>query len=361
MADDSGDLTVADIAFIVQELDTELNANILDSLLHGVYTGILVITLWNIFIANSRPNGKAMVAVIVLLHILTTINFAFQWSYMRSIVVDNAQDLGTKFVRIFEAGDPFFLETGITSAICTILADSTMIWRCWMVWGRCWLITLLPALCLVSATVFKIISIHRQLTDGTNDDLLTPVLYASFSLGTTLWSTLLIIYRVWTKGRTNERGLGAYRHVVEVLIESSALYSASLILFVAFFAHNDGAANYLDPITGIARGIAPTLLVGRVAAGHARPDDSWEGSVMTSLRFGEERVQESAQEGTLISINLDDVEAQSVDDEHRSQVEDHRTQRVAQDYNVETPREKADSDLSTALILQGRGTDDVGT
>ncbi len=102
-------------------------------------------------------------------------------------------------------------------------------------------------------TAFKIIYIHRQLTDGTIDDLLTPVLYVSFSLATTLWCALLIIYRVWTVGRTNEQGLGAYRHVVEVLIESSALYSASLILFVAFFAHNDWAANYLNPITGIAR------------------------------------------------------------------------------------------------------------
>ncbi len=35
MADNPGDLTAADITFIVQELDTELNANILDSLLHG--------------------------------------------------------------------------------------------------------------------------------------------------------------------------------------------------------------------------------------------------------------------------------------------------------------------------------------
>ncbi|PBK76278.1 hypothetical protein ARMSODRAFT_969024 [Armillaria solidipes] len=137
-----------------------------------------------------------------------------------------------------------------------------MIWRCWMVWGRRWSITLLPALYLVSAVVFKIIYIHRQLTDGTINDLLTP-----------------------TMGRTNERGLKAYRHVVEVLIESSALCSVSLILFVAFFAHNDWTANYLDPITGIARGVAPTLLVGRVAAGHARPDESWEGSIMTSLRF----------------------------------------------------------------------------
>ncbi len=68
-----------------------------------------------------------MVAVIVLLHILTTINFAFQWSYMRSTLVDNAQDLWTKALRIFEAGDTSFLETGITSAVCTILADSTLV------------------------------------------------------------------------------------------------------------------------------------------------------------------------------------------------------------------------------------------
>ncbi|SJL17228.1 uncharacterized protein ARMOST_20774 [Armillaria ostoyae] len=34
------------------------------------------------------------------------------------------------------------------------------------------------------------------------------------------------------------------------------------------------------------QGIAPTLIVGRVAAGHARPDDSWEGSISSSLHFG---------------------------------------------------------------------------
>ncbi len=35
--------------------------------------------------------------------------------------------------------------------------------------------------------------------------------------------------------------------------------------------------------------IAPTLLVGRVAAGHARPDDSWQESstsTVSSLNFG---------------------------------------------------------------------------
>ncbi|KAK0466027.1 uncharacterized protein EV420DRAFT_1509459 [Desarmillaria tabescens] len=163
-----------------------------------------------------------------------------------------------------------------------------MIWRCWMVWGRRWLTTLLPALCLVSAIVFKIIFLRCQVIDGAVNDLLNLVLYASFSLATTLWCTLLIIYH----------------HIVEVLIESSGLYSASLILFVAFFAHNDWAANYLDPITGIARGVALTLLVGHVAAGHAHSDDSWQGSIVTSLRFGHGQTRASAQEDTLISISL---------------------------------------------------------
>ncbi len=28
------------------------------------------------------------------------------------------------------------------------------------------------------------------------------------------------------------------------------------------------------------------MIVGRVAAGHARPEESWEGSITSSLRFG---------------------------------------------------------------------------
>lgn len=34
------------------------------------------------------------------------------------------------------------------------------------------------------------------------------------------------------------------------------------------------------------QGIAPTLLVGRVASGHSRPDDTWKGSALSSLHFG---------------------------------------------------------------------------
>ncbi|SJL13692.1 uncharacterized protein ARMOST_17140 [Armillaria ostoyae] len=73
---------------------------------------------------------------------------------------------------------------------------------------------------------------------------------------------------------------------------------------------------YLDPLASIARGVAPTLLIGRVAAGHARPDDSWKGSVLSSLHFGghpegSKTQNMSLQEDSLASAILDsDLEVQ---------------------------------------------------
>ncbi|KAK0466032.1 uncharacterized protein EV420DRAFT_1474845 [Desarmillaria tabescens] len=110
------------------------------------------------------------------------------------------------------------------------------------------------------------------------------------------WCTLLMIYRVLAVVRVID-GVGAYWHVLEVSVESSALYSVSLVLYVAFFAWGSNTLYYADPIAGITRGIAPTLLVGCVAVGHVRVrvEELWNGSVMTSpLRFGQDKTGKSS-------------------------------------------------------------------
>ncbi|KAK0498908.1 hypothetical protein EDD18DRAFT_1330154 [Armillaria luteobubalina] len=56
-------------------------------------------------------------------------------------------------------------------------------------------------------------------------------------------------------------------------------------------------------------GIAPTLIVGRVAAGHARLNDTWKESRLSSLHFGNsERAQMSTTGGVTQSINPPDKE-----------------------------------------------------
>ncbi|SJL18474.1 uncharacterized protein ARMOST_22063 [Armillaria ostoyae] len=270
------DLTGDDSAYIFQFLDAQLNCGMLYALLHGVYTGILAVTLWNIcepgalhsdlqaevnstVIDKHWPIRRALVVIIILLYVLITIGFAVGWSSMHSAFIGNGQSFRTVYLKL-NSMRAFYLETGITASASTSLTDLYMIWCCWVVWGRRWLIILLPIFFLLSAMLSKIMAVYHEYVNGSAD--VFPVLYTSQG----------------AEGR-----LGVFHRFVEALVESSAPYSVSLILFLAFAIRDDLIMHYFDIVAGIVKGIAPTLLVGRITAGHrARPDDSWQGSVMAS-------------------------------------------------------------------------------
>ncbi|KAK0227108.1 hypothetical protein EDD85DRAFT_854858 [Armillaria nabsnona] len=193
-----------------------------------------------------------------------------------------------------------------------------MIWCCWMVWGQCWYIGLLPMLSLVSAIVLRIMQTYYANVDAQARSTLFMRLYVSLNLATTLSCTLLIIYRITVIAGVR-RGTGCrlriYHRFIGVLVESSALYSIALILFLVLLIRQDYEYYYLDAISGIAKGVAPTLLVGRVAAGHTRPNDTSDESTMSALHFRMApsepvitSLRESAMQRTVLEM---DIEAQS--------------------------------------------------
>ncbi|SJL13989.1 uncharacterized protein ARMOST_17441 [Armillaria ostoyae] len=125
------------------------------------------------------------------------------------------------------------------------------------------------------------------------------LLYSSLILATLLWCTILIIYRILRVGGAVGR-IHVYQRVIEMLVESASLYSAVIVVLLVFEVRNALATVYLQEFAIAMRGIMPTILVGRVAAGHARPDDSWSGSApRSSLRFGN---QSSSQNDTQMSV-----------------------------------------------------------
>ncbi|KAK0203800.1 hypothetical protein DFS33DRAFT_832825 [Desarmillaria ectypa] len=260
------------------------------------------------------PIRRALVVVIILLHALTTVNFAAYLSYIHSSFIENGQSFSSMYLKLNGTNQATFLEMGIAAAMSTILTDLYMIWYCWMVWGRRRLVVLFPILFLISATVSKIIVIYHDYFGVIND--VFPMPYMSFILATTLWCTLLIIYRIVTVAGVRhgtEGRLRFYHHFIEVLVESSALYSISLVLLLAFTIRSNLGEYYLDTIAGIAKGIAPTLLVGRAAAGHTRPNDDSDQSTVSTLHFRtpSELGATSLQESTMQSAHLEmDIEAQ---------------------------------------------------
>ncbi|KAG7443259.1 uncharacterized protein BT62DRAFT_922045 [Guyanagaster necrorhizus] len=156
--------------------------------------------------------------------------------------------------------------SGITGTLHTILADSTMIWRCWIVWGQHWLVILPPVLFLLSA------------------------------------------------------------------------------------------------IAAVAKGIAPTLLAGHVAAGHTCPDDSWQGSVISgSLHFGTHSGGQTSQQDSMISIDLESQ--QEIGDEYghqnpASSEEDSTYDSGIQEDDLEVAQQKRDIIYSYHTLAESQT--DVG-
>ncbi|SJL10522.1 uncharacterized protein ARMOST_13909 [Armillaria ostoyae] len=331
--DSSAGLTAGDIALIFEMLDVGLNSIIFKGQLFGIYTGIVAFTLWNIYPDKCKPIRRAMVVVVLILHVLAAIDFALYWSYICLIYVKHGQTFVDEYLAHYSSNN-LKIPMAITGIVSTICADTAMIWRCWMVWGKRWPIVVLPILFLISGIVLKIIMTYKQCiglliteSEATFINLLM-ILYMAFILATTLWCTLMIIFRILSVGRASNgsgRPFRVYRHVIEILVESSALYAIFLLLDMVLVACQNMANFYMEDMAGFARGVAPTLLIGRVAAGHARPDDSWEGSVMSSLQFGRDSEQMGSQDDATQSVTVDnDLEVPPEREDHLERVSEQR-------------------------------------
>ncbi|KAK0234049.1 hypothetical protein IW262DRAFT_1242386, partial [Armillaria fumosa] len=160
------------------------------------------------------------------------------------------------------------------------------IWRCWTVWGQSWRVVLVPTVC-TTLGVGKVVILYYNFSQPWDSDphgsasilyalesVNWAVLYSSLIMATMLWCTILIVYRI-LKVSGIATGIRLYRRMIEIMVDSAALYSAVIIVLLVFEVHNENAGNYLTSISVGMRGIVPTILVGRVAAGHTRPNDGW--------------------------------------------------------------------------------------
>ncbi|KAK0219976.1 hypothetical protein IW262DRAFT_1461142 [Armillaria fumosa] len=272
---------------IFKYLDAELNSIILYALLHGIYIGVVAVTLWNIFMNNFQPlQRQSRAFMVIMLYILTTLNFAFNWSCRISAFIGNRQTSMAIYQEFIEpiSVDPFGTRT--TASMCNIISNSHMIWCCWVVWQRHWIVVLLPVLFLISGTGLQLVVLCTQFGNGTFQ--VFNILCISFNLATTLWCTTFIIYRILTIVRVryeSEGRLGPYRRFIEIFVESSAIYAIPAALYLAFILRDNQGVFYLDSLTNVTKGIAPTLFVGRAAAGHTRANESLQESAVSSLYF----------------------------------------------------------------------------
>ncbi|SJL15561.1 uncharacterized protein ARMOST_19062 [Armillaria ostoyae] len=185
------------------------------------------------------------------------------------------------------------LINGITGGISTLLVDVTIIWRCWVLWNCQWKIVLLPIICAIATTIMKIMQILSNFTYSTDDISKTAVfqqnidwllIYALLMLVTNLICTILMVYQIIHFAQR----LFLFRSIISALIESSAIYTLVLIMYLALVGKNTMAAYYADVLAAYIRNIAPTLLVLHVAArptSSSNDEESTDSTPLSDINF----------------------------------------------------------------------------
>ncbi|KZP34464.1 hypothetical protein FIBSPDRAFT_809743, partial [Athelia psychrophila] len=124
----------------------------------------------------------------------------------------------------------------------TLLADAMLLYRTYIVWGRSWLICIVPVLLFgldISMSVWFTWSIN-QATPGSSVLVSTVFQRCKYFYGATLamnlCCTILIAARIW-KIQYNAnvfRSPGAKRmNILAIIVESAAIYSVGLICLIA--------------------------------------------------------------------------------------------------------------------------------
>ncbi|PBK96082.1 hypothetical protein ARMGADRAFT_1028298 [Armillaria gallica] len=204
------------------------------------------------------------------------------WAFVCPAFIQYGDNYYSVFSALTDEGPwwrAYYLIACITGGISTLLVDVTIIWRCWVVWDRQWRIISLPGICAIAAMIMKTMQIlndlHNYTYDISNTRLFAQnidwsLIYALLVLATNLICTLLIVYRII---RFAQR-LFLFRSIISALIESSAIYTLVLIVYLALVGRNMMVAYYADMVAAYIRAFSPTFLVLRVAARPTSGEDT---------------------------------------------------------------------------------------
>ncbi|KAK0493442.1 hypothetical protein EDD18DRAFT_1464929 [Armillaria luteobubalina] len=283
--------------FMLEYRDTMLNVTLLESLTHGIYTTVVVFTLWMIAV-NDKPRARiVMGVVIVVMYLLATLHLAVRWCFVRGSFIGHGQTDETSFDYLFNAPKWMLIST-VTFIVNTTIADFVVVWRCWNVWGQKKIVAAIPSFCNVVGIVFAGFSLYQQTTtpppgsawSAAQIDWQLP--YFCISVSVTVGCTSLIVFKIWnTQHQTDKltqlksHRCYNFRRLIYTLVESAALYAASMIVTLAFYEHGAPNANFPIVITSTITGLAPALIVAQVASGSTNPSTTWQEPPRSILEF----------------------------------------------------------------------------
>ncbi|KAF8186724.1 hypothetical protein BJ912DRAFT_451279 [Pholiota molesta] len=263
------------------EISSNINSSILLFFLMGMYT---IIYFGTIYIHSTRTLSKSALvsATITILYLDVMVGAGCQWYMTKWQFVDNGDTRDSVFLTLYMAPEWSGLVAGISFGISYVIADALLIWRCFFVWNRSLRIISVSLFLIIAETalIFAEIIFSAKYIDvllppaiaGTMNDLLSTALFISF--GTTLVTTVLIAYRIYSVSKQQLPSSRRFNHIIEIVVQSGAIYAFSQLAYAiagvltgseVFNTRIDAFTDYSSALNMAIAGILPTIMVARVS------------------------------------------------------------------------------------------------
>ncbi|KAI0310796.1 hypothetical protein OF83DRAFT_1178188 [Amylostereum chailletii] len=275
--------------------------------LWGIFTCLVAFALWQIVQLNAKremTRSKYITAVaVVVLYGLSTAHISLA---LRRLIIGFIDNQGPSTLPYFaDIGLPLNRAKDLLYINSMIIADTVVVWRCYIVWAKNKLVLALPVLLIFGTITAGYGAILQYFLSNPNPEVAASFGEAMFavSLTTNAFVTLLTVGRIWQVpsppltvwiAHSISADLAApfqstYRTVLLLLIESGLFISVTkLIEFVLYQkAPGDGLTGFnalyiIFEIIPHINGIMPTLIIIVVNAGKTMTDT--QSSTMRTSR-----------------------------------------------------------------------------
>ncbi|KAI0776593.1 hypothetical protein BD413DRAFT_468701 [Trametes elegans] len=255
----------------------ELIALAIEGLVFGALTVLYAISVW-VFMYRKRAgrstSSKWMFMTVTSLFVLALVHFGINIQRAIDGFVNHAHTSAETTHFYGQLNNPLHVTKSMLFCTQTVVGDSFVIYRLYVIWDRRKAIIILPVLLLVGTAVSGYAAgIQFALGTGGSrtvfeDDVrpwITSLL--SLSLATNVLVTVLIVGRVlWYRNKARPYRTGdsaaTYRGAFELIIQSAAVYSAALVsLIITYAAGSNAQTICLDALQPLIGGVLCLIIV----------------------------------------------------------------------------------------------------
>jgi len=256
---------------------------------------------------NRPKQGQrswSLLVYVAVLFTLGTITFAGDVKYDQTTWVDGRNLPGGPDALIMNHDESNIGRIVVTSCmIMRWVADGLLVYRCFVVWSTerfCYYIMALPVLTFLANIAIGIVMLIGTWQSALFSGITFTIPDFSISVAINVLVTLLIVGRLLVTRRQIKAALGPehskiFTSIAAMLIESAALFSVTGLIFIVAFARQSKVQDLILPSLGLVQGIAPMLIILRVAQGRA-----WSNELSSAIEFASQS-QRSAPTSTTFS------------------------------------------------------------